>query len=333
VRTQQLLEKNTWPSPDPRFSGFSFAIGHAGHEPEMGFGGRKDANLDASPIASDTRFDLASITKLYTATIAATLHAKGEIDISAPLSSWADVSATLGDLTSVALLTHTSGLPPTWEERDTREGTIQALHALVPEHTQRGTLVYSCTGYSLFAVSLEKLLGKRFDQIMGELLLDPLGLDATGYLPRLATENIAMSCEPGEGLDPGVVHDPRARAMDGVSGNAGLFSTARDVSLFLSEVATGSAGVINDDARKVLFSPLVTAEWQQSVGFRYRDIERVGAQAQHFSHTGFTGTMAMVDPSTGHIAVVLANRLVCGTSREQMALTFMDFAASVLEST
>lgn len=326
MRAQQLLEKSTWPQPDARFSGFSFAIGTAGQEPEVGFGGRLAANEDSPEVSRHTRFDLASLTKLYTATVAAMMHADGLIDIDSPLGSWADVPEPLSPLTTAELLTHVSGLPPVWEEQDSRAGTMRALRSLVPDQQQKGELVYSCTGYTLFAVSVEQLLSKRFDQVVDEYLLEPLGLTETGFLPAAKTTDIAVSCEPFEGFAAGTVHDPRARSMNGVSGNAGLFGTAADVFKFFSELATGSAGVVNEAARSQLFTPRANGEWQQSIGFRFHDVARIGDKNQHFSHTGFTGTMAMVDPSTNDIKVMLTNRLVCETTREQMAPTYLSFA-------
>ena len=328
MKTQELLNNHLWPNKDARYSGYSFAYGTAGETPIIGLGGLKDASAKAEAISAQTRFDLASITKLHTATLAAKLHTSGRIDIHAPLSSWFECSSELGVLSAMELLTHSSGLPPVWEEQPSRLETIQALLARTPDPEQRGSLVYSCTGYSLFAVACEKLLGQRFDQIIQEMLLDPLGLLETGYLPIEATQDIAVSCEPFEQLDLGAVHDPRARAMDGVSGNAGIFATATDIHKFFSEVVSGDKGVVSDADRKVLFTPLAAGDWQQSIGFRYLDAKRLGSREHFFSHTGFTGTLLMVEPETKEVAVVLTNRLTCETTREQMAPVYLEFAQS-----
>jgi CubicO group peptidase (beta-lactamase class C family) len=330
METQKLLNQRLWPAANARYSGYSFAIGQVGGEPAAsGFGGHKDAANGSGPITQNTRFDLASITKLYTATLAAVLHADSKIDLFAPLSSWSDLSQELGGLSSAELLTHTSGLPAEWQEQASRQETIEALLQLKPEPSQRGSLLYSCTGYSLFAICVEQLLGKRFDLVLSELVLEPLGLSQTGYLPNDQTLNIASSCGPNENIASGIVHDPRARAMDGVSGNAGLFASAKDVFRFFSEVVSGDKSIVTESARAVLFNPIAKGDWEQSIGFRYLDAERLGANKHFYSHSGFTGTLAMVDPETRQVAVMLTNRLVCETTREELAPIYVEFAESV----
>lgn len=327
MTTAELLESLASPSPDCRFSGFSFAIGDASEIRQIGSGGHlaKGSEIEVTP---ETLFDLASVTKLYTATLAAKLHASGEIDLDAPISSWSDVSGPLGAKTARSLLTHSSGLAPEWVERDSRSATIESLLSQTPRLEQEGKLVYSCTGYSLFSVALEQRYGRKFDVLISEHLLQPIGLPRTTYNPDTARFLIADAKSPDELIPFGLVHDPRARAMDGVSGNAGLFGTATDVFSFFSEVLTGNRGVVNDAARKELFTPTVTGEWQQSIGFRHQDSARLGARANYFSHTGFTGTLLMVDPDSSKVAVLLTNRLQCGTTREQMAVVYSSFANS-----
>jgi CubicO group peptidase (beta-lactamase class C family) len=323
---QTLLEEKTWPSRDQRYSGFSYAIGNASEEPAIGAGGKVFPHASSRAVDTNSRFDLASITKLYTATVAAILSSRNELDLDAPIGSWMNVSKDLESLTSTELLTHTSGLPDVWEEKPSRHQTIDSLLGLKPKMEQRGSMLYSCTGYSLFSIGLEIMLGKRFDEILQQMVIGPLGLSETGYLPAFHTQNIAVSCEPSEGLEAGIVHDPRARHLNGVSGNAGLFGTAADLHKFFSEVLTGSAGVVTDAARRILFTPLVEGEWKQSVGFRQNDVQRLGENKHFFSHTGFTGTLAMVDPGSKQIAVMLTNRLVCETSKEQMAKIYLSFS-------
>ena len=327
---QTPLEEKTWPSGGQRYSGFSYAIGNASEGPTLGVGGKVFAHTSSRAVDTNTRFDLASITKLYTATVAALLSARGDLDLDAPIGSWMNVSKDLESLTSTELLTHTSGLPDVWQEQPSRQQTIDSLFSLKPTMEQRGSMLYSCTGYSLFSIGLEKKFGKRFDEILQQLVIGPLGLSETGYLPASHTQNIAVSCEPSEGFEAGVVHDPRARHLDGVSGNAGLYGTAADLHKFFSEVLTGNAGVVTDAAREILFTPVVEDEWGQCVGFRHNDIQRLGKNKHFFSHTGFTGTLAMVDPASKQIAVMLTNRLVCGTTREEMASVYQGFSETAV---
>ena len=329
MRAAKFLDDFTWPSHPARFSGFSAAAGVANDHPQLAYGGHVSLSEDSALVDADTRFDLASITKLLTATVAAILAATDRIDLSAPIGSWMEPGQDLASLTSIELLTHTSGLPDAWPEMPTRLQTIDSLLSLTPDPAQRGQILYACTGYSLFALGLEQKLGIGFDQIVSELILDPLGLSRTGFRPVIGSDKLAVSCGPDEDIAAGTVHDPRARHLGGVSGNAGLFSTAENLFRFLSEVVSGKAGVVNDRAREMLFTPVASDQWDQAIGFRHNDQARLGRNRHFFSHTGFTGTLAMVNPKTEEIAVMLSNRLVCDTTREEMAEIYRGFSEAV----
>ena len=322
----EVLEDLCWPEPDARFSGFQFSLSVNGEVTRSGFGGTTEAGAGADHITSETVFDLASVTKLFTASLAAVLHAEGEIDLDAPLSSWTSLTGSLGELSTRQLLTHTSGLPPWWEEQDSRAATIAVLKGLVPDQRQVGELVYSCTGYSLFAVCLEERFGVGFDALLRERLLAPIGLDGVVFNPDITSTSIAVAKETVEEIAPGLVHDPRARAMAGVSGNAGLFANARNTVKFFSEVINPESALFVAKAKHELFTPTEQGEWDQGIGFRHNDVGRLGAASHFFSHSGFTGTLALVEPESQVVGVLLTNRLQCNTTREEMAVVYQKFA-------
>jgi CubicO group peptidase (beta-lactamase class C family) len=326
--TKENLDLTCWPAANARFAGYQFAQGFQGELSQFEFGGVLGVS-DSQEVTAEAVFDLASVTKLYTATLAANLHAKGEVDLDSPISSWSNVAGPLGEKSGRSLLTHSSGLAPEWLEKSTRLATIESLLMQTPDPKSEGSLVYSCTGYSLYALALEQKYSLGFDELVSKHLLEPLGLTSTGFNPDPSAVAIADARALEETFAFGLVHDPRARAMAGVSGNAGLFATASDVFSFLSEVLTGAKGVVLDAARKELFTPTVSGEWQQGIGFRHQDVTRLGDNSHYFSHTGFTGTLVMVDPQSSHVAVLLTNRLQCGTTREQMAPVYRAFANSL----
>ena len=318
----EFLESRLWPSSVSRYSAFQYFVSNES-QAVSGFAGKRKPNNSALPIDQNTVFDLASLTKLYTATLAAMLHHSDEVALDEKISSWSDVPEHLASLTSRELLTHTSGLAPEWEEKENRVKTIESLFSSEINDSQRGSVVYSCTGYSLFSVLLERKFDASFDQILQEKLLGPLSLTNTVLNPGEKSKDSVMA-EQAE--HQGVVHDPRARAMDGISGNAGLFANASDVGKFLEELINTDSEVISEGVRAELFTPTVTSEWSQSVGFRLGDTSRVGKNPGLFSHTGFTGTLALVNPERKRIGVLLTNRLSCGTSKEQMAEIYKAFA-------
>lgn len=313
-----------WPAAGARYTGYQLAVG-AAHSPELLLaGGRRAADEQAEPVDLDSRFDLASLTKLYTATLAAMLHETGEIDLAAPISDWVSGLGEVSAASGFSLLSHTSGLPAEWVEAASREQTIENLWGTALAGAS-GEMVYSCTGYGLMTIALERHYGVGFDQLLTERLIGPLGLTATGYNPAASSNTVPSAADE---LGRTVVHDPRARALAGVSGNAGLFATAGDVFGFLSAVV--SSEVIGPGARELLFTPRVSGEWMQSVGFRHRDVMRLGAAANCHSHTGFTGTLALIDVERGRVGVLLTNRLVVGASREEIADTYRQFAEAVM---
>lgn len=318
----EFLGSRLWPSSAANFSAFQYLVSN-GSKTISGFAGKDKAEDTGSQINENTLFDLASLTKLYTATLAAILHDSGKVDLDEKISSLSEVPEPLASLTSRELLTHTSGLAPEWEEKENRGKTIESLFSSEINHSQRGTSVYSCTGYSLFSVLLERKFDASFEEILQEKLLGPLALTNTVFNPGEKFRDSVMA-EKIEHL--GVVHDPRARAMDGISGNAGLFANASDVGKFLEELINTDSEVISEGVRAELFTPTVTSEWSQAVGFRLGDKTRVGNHPGLFSHTGFTGTLALVNPKSNRVGVLLTNRLSCGTSKQEMAEIYKAFA-------
>lgn len=297
----------------------------------FGHGGQLSADSASEKVTAESVFDLASVTKLYTATLASILHDSGEVDLDSPLGDWVEARPALSQTTSRELLTHVSGLPPWWDEQSTRAETLAELFSLEPSPNQRGELVYSCTGYSMYAMSLERRYGTTFDKILRAKLLDPLGLSETTFNPPSDEFTVVVAREPDEDVPLGLVHDPRARALDGISGNAGLFANAMQVARFLDVLASSEISTITDGARNQLFSPTASSEWEQAIGFRHQDRERLGAASDFFSHSGFTGTLAMVHPDKKITAVLLTNRLQHRTTREEMAEVYREFAEGIGE--
>ena len=319
------LKNNLWPLDSCRFSGYQYSISNSQGLIESGFGGHLDSAKGSGLVTPETLFDLASLTKLFTATLAAVLFAEHEIDLDSPIGDWSDIPESLSSLSARQLLTHTGGLPPEWEEKHSKEQTVHQLLSLTPEASSLGSIVYSCTGYSLFAYALESHFEMGLDELMASKVLIPLGLERTSFNP--APENVAMT---EKGTPAGKVHDPRARALEGVSGNAGLFSNSSDVLRFLDAIGHGHAH-LDKDARLTLLTPTEKGEWQQAIGFRFADIQRVGKADRFFSHTGLTGTIALLNPETGVSGVLLTNRLSCGTTKQQMATIYKEFSEHLLD--
>ncbi len=221
------------------------------------------------------------------------------------------------------LLTHTAGLSawrPLYKYPEPGpEGILAALCRSPLESLPGSTVSYSCLGFILLGVLLERLSGTRLDALAHERVFSPLQMVDSGFTPALERhDRIAPTEKVGESLIHGVVHDENARAMGGVSGNAGLFSTAPDLARFaqmilqrpgegprlLSSSAIASAtrnhtSHLDDEPRGL--------GWLLHSGSGSPGGDLFGPRS--FGHTGFTGTSLWLDPDRDLFVVLLTNRV------------------------
>lgn len=205
-------------------------------------------------------FDLASLTKpLATGAVALKMVEKGILSLDESINSYVDkrYRDRWGRITCRHLLTHTSGLPawyPTYTWGQGREAAFHGILQLEPLYTPGTKQEYSCLGFILLGLILEKVGQASLDRLARELIFEPLGMEKTGYLPlkrgfaetdlvlgegdhlreKDMVEKAGLSFHGWrEGFAPGEPNDGNsAYTMEGVSGNAGLFGTAGDVCRF-----------------------------------------------------------------------------------------------------
>ncbi|HUU37786.1 MAG TPA: serine hydrolase domain-containing protein, partial [Candidatus Desulfaltia sp.] len=206
---------------------------------------------ERKPLDETMIFDLASITKpVATATSFLILVEEGKISLDEKVKEYVPGFAPYIDLFGKPgedariwhLLTHTSGLPPYAEVPEVEEAlgrpctTAQLVGyiAELPKTDPPGTAFhYSCLGYITLAHILNIVSGQDIAAFSEERIFKPLKMKHTFFtLP----EKFRSICVPTEVVDKkpliGVVHDPLARLQGGISGNAGLFSTADDLAIF-----------------------------------------------------------------------------------------------------
>ncbi len=300
------------------------------------------------PMARDTVFDLASLTKpLATATAVMLLAAEGALDIDQPAAKYVPTFAERGKegITLRHLLSHTSGLRP-WRpyheallERERRKaehllGTPQAKELILerifraaPVHEPGEAAVYGDLDYIVLGAVVEAVAQRPLDEFCAERIFGPLGMAATRFIrigddvPPLdeaerrgiaATEN----CPWRGRILWGEVHDPNAWAMGGVAGHAGLFSTADDVMRFaqtLLDVWHGRSEALPREWLQRFFTRESAVETSWALGW---DTPTPGASTSgtHFSsnsvgHLGFTGTSLWIDLEREAVVVMLTNRV------------------------
>jgi CubicO group peptidase (beta-lactamase class C family) len=276
------------------------------------------------PMRPGTVFDLASLTKLFTAVAAVQQIEAGTLDPDRPLAAY--VPGLAAGITLRHLLTHTSGLRPELPLYDLPgPGERAARLAAEPPLTAPGTeRRYSDLNLLLAQTLLEHVTGRPLDRLVAEGVTGPLGMADTrfapppSWLPRIAaTEDQRLPWgKLDRGMVRGSVHDENAHAMGGVAGHAGLFSTAWDLALFATALLDGRLPM------------------RKSFGFEVDQPWFMGELAGRgaFGHTGFTGTSLVIDPSTGSYLVLLANsvhpvRRLSGSAPRAAAATRLARAA------
>lgn len=287
------------------------------------------------PMGVDTRFDLASLTKpVVVATAVMQLVERGELRLSERVKShipdfegWRDEEGRSHDITLFDLMTHTSKLPPYVSlERLGREypdstsiGREELVDYVVHcerELTPEGACRYSCLNYIALGVIIEQVTGMSLEEYARCNIFEPLAMEHTRYVPDGA---YAALCAPTTEELCGIVHDPLAReVMAGVSGNAGLFSTAEDMAVYAAMMLGGGQwrGVrllapLSVDA---LFSvPRGLEPAGRTLGWK-RAVDNFAAAVDLLVgdgvivHTGATGTSMVIDRERGVAVVILANR-------------------------
>lgn len=301
---------------DSLFSGASIAV-RAPSETVVRHGGTL-AFDDDTPVDGTTLFDLASVSKTYTATVLVKLIEEGRIDPRAPLGpDLLPLTAPGTDaITIEMLLTHTSGLPSecfVWRDLSmpAPERLVRVL--AVPLASAPGaTFRYSCLGLITAGIIAERVADATLPDLAARYIIEPLGLKNTCYGPVDSGRAAATEDESyiGRGLVRGEVHDELNWFLGGKVGNAGLFSTASDVLRFAESFLEGS--LLEPDSLHLMttnvLKPEHGAEFGHGYGLRINDRNAFG-RVPAFGHTGFTGTLWMVSPEHGLVSVILTNRV------------------------
>jgi serine-type D-Ala-D-Ala carboxypeptidase len=281
----------------------------------------------ASPVpsASETFWDLASLTKVIAATsVAARLVDRGALDLDAPVARYIPEFTGSGRdrVTVRRLLDHTSGLPAwlaLWREASSRE-TVIARIAREPLKRPPGTAaVYSDLNAILLGRVLEVAGGASLDLLFQREVAQPLGLGATSFRPAAAerSRSAPTSREPGL-VVRGEVHDLNAAYLAGVSGHAGLFASGLDVArvaqAWLGEGSLHGKSWVSRETVK-LFLRGSPSSGTRLLGWDSPDtaMAQPSAYGEHpgpgvYGHTGWTGTQVWLDPDNDRFVVLLTNR-------------------------
>ncbi len=282
--------------------------------------------LAPTPVAmsTETLFDLASLTKpVATATSIMQLVEKGLVDLDAPVSRYLPEFSKdqQSSVTVRHLLLHTSGLIPDNSLKDYQEGVVTAktnLLRLQPRTVPGEEFKYSDVGFLLLGEIVSRVSQKPLDQYVRDAVFGPLGMQQTMYNPPLPLREIAAPCEQRDGdWIRGVVHDPRAFALEGVAGHAGLFSTTSDLTRYAKTMLgggkLGDVQILQPETIHLMTEGVQVSSGIRSLGWDkqspYSSNRGQSMSSAAFGHGGFTGTVMWIDPELQMFFIFLSNRL------------------------
>jgi CubicO group peptidase (beta-lactamase class C family) len=279
-----------------------------------------------SPVPTDsTLWDMASLTKVIAMTSAMMQLVEAHtVELDAPvqryLPNW--TGPNKDKVTVRHLLTHSSGLPawrPLYKEAADADAALQLAYA-TPLDTLPGIrMVYSDIGGILMGEIVRAVSGQRIDEYFEKHLAVPLKLRESMFLPPPA---LLPRIAPTE-IDPwrqrqlrGEVHDENAFALGGVSGHAGLFSSARDLAriaqLYLNHGVLNGVRIWKPETIVQFGTVQDSAFSNRALGWETPTGTNSAGHLMKrpaFGHTGFTGTSIWIDPAHDLFIVLLTNRV------------------------
>jgi CubicO group peptidase (beta-lactamase class C family) len=246
--------------------------------------------------------------------------------------------------TLLHLLTHTSGLPAWFPFYLFGDDYLKLYPLLKPAARPGKRIDYSCPGYILLHYIIEKISGAAFADIASQVIFQPLGLTNTflkapgqwkknaaptengNIFERKLARDWAAAYDDGKhrslvdrynwrtGMIQGETHDVNSHHLGGSAGNAGLFSTSREVFRLCREFFPSSASILSPQSIELFrrnFTPFKKSH--RTVGFkRNSSFITSGGRAlarSAFGHNGFTGTCLWLEPRGETVFILLSNRI------------------------
>jgi len=270
----------------------------------------------------DTIFDLASLTKpLATAIGALQLVQQGKLHLLQSVPRFLeDEFGPLPHLAEVEvhhLLTHTSGLPPIprWPKAAAEHSRHDLLRSALTSPLLRPPgqgYTYSDTGYILLGEIVSRTAGKGQEILFQEGIAERLMLSNIGYLPP--SDRQPRIAPTGKDIPVGLVHDPRCRDLGGVAGHAGLFGQVSDVMACGEAIRRNGPPLLSRAATTRMRTSQIRPDvGNQSLGWFCAGNDYLPKgdlfSDRSFGHSGFTGTLLLIDPEFDATVVLLTNRV------------------------
>lgn len=323
-----------------------------------------DSLESGQAVTMETLYDVASVTKLAATTIAIMkLVDDGKVDLDRPVTHYLHKMKKMHGISVRDLLMHQSGLKPSerlWihafengnlsKEKDPIHGLHVAdsmwlrttyhdsikhwLTQIAPERARDNAYKYSDLNFMILQMIVEKVSKQSLDMYLEGVYRD-LGCYNTLFNPK--DKDTVLVCAPTEydnllrhQLIDGYVHDENAAFAGGVSGHAGLFSTADDLAklmqMILNKGTYGDECFVGEETTE-MFLTEKSDRSRRGLGFDRmqvpEDPESSTMKTRHemLGHTGFTGTCVWIDPKEELIYVFLSNRVYPSRGTNKLART------------
>ena len=248
------------------------------------------------PVVPGLTYDLASVSKVVgVGTLCLIYLQTNKLDLDEKLSTYYPAVENK-TLTLRQLLSHSSGIDPFIPNRDEldQEGLIAAINAIKVRDDK--PFLYTDINFILLGLMLEKLSGLSLDKLFDSEVFQPFGMSETQFGP------VGIAVPTVKGIPGGTVHDPKARVLKEHTGSAGLFSTLKDLEIFVNHY-------LKDDFAKNLTKNISQSKKERSVAW--------DLQGDWILHTGYTGTFVLINIPAQRAAIFLSNRTYYKDERAQ----------------
>ncbi|MFC6202018.1 serine hydrolase domain-containing protein [Lactiplantibacillus nangangensis] len=291
--------------------GASYAV-MRGDQLEQAQVGVAQLQPEVKPLWPHAVYDLASVTKVVgTTTVALQLMQSGALDINRPVHDYLPEFSNR-QVTVLNLMTHTSGISGYIQNRNALPAAellaaIQKLPISAANLNHR--VVYTDLGLILTGMIIEKLVGQSIQAAVTERVLRPLGLPDATFNPVVA-QAVPTTYSAQAGLLQGIVHDPKGRILGEHCGSAGLFASVDDLVQF-------SRFMLGQVVQPTVLAPATIAslyrDWTPNQRLRRSfgwNLWHAGADHEPIIfHTGYTGTLVMLDRESQAALIFLSNRV------------------------
>jgi len=287
------------------------------HEPTVVAHGHHTYDTSTPAVTQQTVYDLASITKIVTATAALALVSRGEMTLTHYLQHFVPDNQAR-DVTLLHLLTHASGVRIRLSAHAPHgaDALWQAVHATQPSYHPGSVVEYANVNTLLLGAVIEQVTSMPLDRALDELVLAPAQMTTTRFNPPTDWHAHIPPTEMDDvrGEVRGTVHDESCAALGGVAGHAGLFGDVADMLRFgQAWLATldgaGPWQIAPELARRAVTIQTPSNQLGCGLGWMMRRQSFMGRYVDEaVGHTGFTGPVIALVPSQRLVWSVLCNR-------------------------